>query len=351
MIEPFLPVELKLKIVEYLDPISTFHFAITCKEYFYLFQSIIEEHARLFAENRCIHVTNWARLRTKLKEILDKPQVGWYVRELILPGHQDDPHIWDRSIASRANRWPETDRALFYDAAERLDRIYPPQSGDLPPWNLFNEFGYQDFGETIDDAIMRETNEAIFTILVHHLPWLKVLRVSDGMIQPFENYNCFGPLMHRIAVEYGDPLRAKSMPFQRLESVAIAHDDSEGGCMSDWALFFNSIPSVRSLVALNMSGQNNGDIEEHVYPMSNVKELLLLASQINIASLECILKRIKGLERFTYHGGGPLVAYDEYEPKKVIRTLAKHHGHSLEHLNLETDEMADLVRSNVPSPL
>ena len=44
------------------------------------------------------------------------------------------------------------------------------------------------------------------------------------------------------------------------------------------------------------------------------------------------------MKRFTYAAGGATVAYSFYEPRKVVRALCEHAGHSLEELMLEAEE-------------
>ncbi|KAF3043903.1 hypothetical protein E8E11_008537 [Didymella keratinophila] len=73
-------------------------------------------------------------------------------------------------------------------------------------------------------------------------------------------------------------------------------------------------------------------------PVSNVKELTFNGCQLDPESFDTLLPLIKTLKRFEYDAGGHIVAEgQDVEPRKVIRGLLAHAGHSPEELSLDED--------------
>ncbi|KAF2744733.1 hypothetical protein M011DRAFT_470307 [Sporormia fimetaria CBS 119925] len=324
-----LPPELKLMIAEYLDPISSLQYAITCKENHSACNSILQKHKRLSAENQKLEAGGAGTLLfDKLKEILDDPRIGWYVRELDLPsgrltywGHGGGTMYWQAEENPNAPKMPAEYREAFLDAAQQLRSIYPRTEE-------------QHVVDIIQAGIELGADDAVVAIMVHYLPMLKVLKITDLEVE-----RCLYPLVKEVALGYGDPVRAPYMPFQRLEHAAVAHWDSEGDCDWTWARFLNCIPSLRAMVAMAMGGGDYREITWEEYggelPKSNTKELFFLHSGLSVRAFQEILKGIDALERFSYEAGGATVSDEYFEPKRVIQALEKHQGHALEYLELE----------------
>lgn len=324
-----LPPELKLSIVEHLDPASSFNFAITCKDHWKLCDAVNEKHARLFAENRTIDTADFGHLLwEKLKEILHDERVGWYVRELSFPSNRQT--YWDESVGGNFELTeqtiipPKEDLNLYYKAAEDIEERY----GFEMRSELYKR-GRWDIG------LRKGAEEPIINILVHHLPYLKILRVTDAEIT-----TSFYQLMRFIAAGYFDPVLAPKLPFQHLTTVAIAHYDSEMCCDPEWCLFFCSIPTVRNFVAHAMGGDMDGDMFDFLkhIPKSNVKEMAFPYCRFEARALENILVNTPNLSRFSYEVAGAIVSEEVYStrPRKVLQALVDYVSDSLEHLVLET---------------
>jgi hypothetical protein len=69
MLLPLLPPELKLSIVDHLDPFSTVNFGLTCRHHWELYRPVIEKHARSFAEAPVVDAVDvWKLLRDILQD-------------------------------------------------------------------------------------------------------------------------------------------------------------------------------------------------------------------------------------------------------------------------------------------
>jgi hypothetical protein len=69
-------------------------------------------------------------------------------------------------------------------------------------------------------------------------------------------------------------------------------------------------------------------------PVSNVEHLEFVACQFDAQSFNTLLPMTKNLKTFSYDSGGHIVAYSDFDPRKVIKALANHCAHSLEQLEL-----------------
>lgn len=325
---PDLPPELKLNIVEYLDPEAAFHFALTCKRHSSLCNDLLQEHARLFAKYSIVKPTNNGTLVWDFtKEVLRDPRKGWYVRELNLITDRPDTH----------GSMPEKDENLYRAAAEEILPLYPygPTFFAAEP-----DDNSRELDRDMDECIVNHFEDPILVILIHHLPRLRTFRMTDII-----RGDCLLRFMRRVAAGYQNPALAPQMPLQYLKTAAIAHYDTESSCSVDWAIYFLCVPSLRTFAAFMMGSEHveddDGDMNSEAYlyntadvPVSNVEELVFHNCQFDPKTLDLILPMIKNLKRVEYQAGGHAVAYQDYEPRKVIKALATHVGHSLEDLYL-----------------
>lgn len=144
-------------------------------------------------------------------------------------------------------------------------------------------------------------DEGIIALMVHHLPMLKVLRLSAYNLGD----NVLWDLFEQVAIGYGSD-RAEKMPFQRLGSAAVGRggrggrggrDDRRGSIPHEWALHFNSIPSLRTFAAdrisVNMEvyGEEEGQSQYpgDLLPFSNAKEICFTMSSRRLPSTREIL--------------------------------------------------------------
>jgi hypothetical protein len=335
------PPELTLTIAEFLDPFSSFNLALTCKAHWNLCNTVIQKHKRLFAENRVIDARDpsWPyqnhMLWDKLREILNDPVVGEYVREISLPSSRatylDGNASHDFQLTLQSERLSQEDFDLFSGAGDHIEELY--QSLDLASAG-------SDRIEW-DECVSHGSSEPILVMLVQHMPYLRTFRFTDlEMSRIFLRYLC------ATAVAYADPVLAPKLPFQHLTTVAVAHWDTEMSCDLEWCRFFCAIPSVRNFVANAMGGDGlDGLAEAEDIPKSNVTELVFQYSRFETSAIEKIVGNTPFLERFSYELAGATVEEGVFPtPKQDLMALVQHVGHSLQHLVLETPEYGDDVR-------
>jgi len=354
-----LPAELVLNIVECMDPDSTLNLALTCKSHSTLCKSVLVEHGRLLSEWQIVDTTDAGTLLWEtLKEVLEDPRKGWYVRELNLPGSRQ--YSWNPEMSlfpppPHAGLAPsDQEKEMFKAAARKLTKLYPTLESD----HTLARGSFQPYLSrpnnlicTIEDRIDFGIEDAIVAILLHHLPYLNTIRLTGVD----DTSDCLELMMHRIAGGYKDPAMAPKLPLQHLKTAAVAYGNTEGCITPDWACAFLSIPSLRTFAAYAMGGSPTQAVRDcylrtGAEPCSNVSELFFARSQFEVEGLEVILAGIKNLQKLTYRGGDASVSYSQYEPRKLIQALAKHVGHSLEELVLDQEEEDVEVRRRPRGP-
>lgn len=329
-----LPLNLRLEIVNLLDPASIFHFALTCRSHFELCQNIVQESACLASQWSVVNITcTGSALRRLLTEVLQDPRKGWHVEELRICGYSEE---------DGSDSVSEEDSDLLRAAAMDLVSLYCYEPKfffiDNPDERINLE-------ETLVDRVVRGSNDAMVAILLHHLPRIETLRFDADA----EEYTCLDQVMRLIADGYQDTTIAPQLPLQHLKTTAISYSDTEGCHEIDWACYFLCIPSLRTFAAWAMGSEDvTTKCEDHLRtvsaPVSNVEELFFQRCQFDTRSMDTILPLVKNLKRFTYESGGATVAYSYYEPRKVIRALAQYAGNSLEELVLVGQEADYTVR-------
>lgn len=322
-----LPAELKLNIIELLDPASTLHLALSSKAQYNLCEDRLREHATLFEQHSVIRPSDDDEylIWDITKEILEDPSKGWYVRELDL--------ISDRR--EERQEMPDEDRSLFIAAAERLKYLYSCEM----EFFATDRYEPREWVDMMVEDINSGFEDPILVLLVHHLPWLHTFRMTDRSMT-----DAFQVFMRRVAAGYQNPAMALQMPLQHLRLAAVAHNDTENHCSVDWAVYFVCIPSLKTFTAFMMGSEEIGQYDEHqeahlrtiaTGSVSNVEELIFNGCQFDPESFDTLLPLIKNLKRFEYDAGGHIVAEtQDVEPRKVIRALLAHAGHSLEELSL-----------------
>ncbi|KAJ4348376.1 uncharacterized protein N0V89_009750 [Didymosphaeria variabile] len=330
-----LPPELTVTIFELLDPFSCFDFALTCKAHWNLSNILLQKHQRLFAENRVIDARDSAYpyqnhvLWDKLKEILDNPVVGEYVREISLPSSRatylDGNASHDFQLTAQSARLPQEDFGRYAVAGHQIEELYESANIGLTP-----------NGSTWDEWVSKGSSEPIVVMLVHHMRYLKTFRFTD-----LEMSAVFMRCLCAIAVSYGasgNPALAPKLPLQHLTTVAVAHWDTEMSCDFDWCIIFCAIPSVRNFITHAMGGDDVGPslFQPGSLPNSNVRELVFHYSRFGTSALVAILENTPFLERVSYEIASTTV--DESvmpTPRQDLKALVEHVGHSLQHLVLE----------------
>jgi hypothetical protein len=231
-----LPPELQLSVCERLDPSSSFNFAIASKTHWNLFTPVIQEHARLFAENKCLRTSSAEQfVWNKCREIMSNPHHGWYVRELSIRNDRYyDSNVWALfQLTAQCIRPPPEVVEPLLEAAHNIKSLYEKSlGGPDPPW------------PTMEQAILDGSPEPIMALLIHYLPNLKIFRYTDGAGDPFTTFE----MVESIARAYAAPARAPHLPFEHLTTVMIAHWDSEGCADLGFCFKFLAIPSVRTFV-------------------------------------------------------------------------------------------------------
>ncbi|KAF2133481.1 hypothetical protein P153DRAFT_393298 [Dothidotthia symphoricarpi CBS 119687] len=330
-----LPPELKLEVAGYLDPAASFNFAITCKTAWQLCQPILKEHVRLYAKWRVIGTSQPQTVTWKaVVEILRHHRGGWYTTEIDLP-----LYIWQPNTDGADERYidlSEEDQDTLQAAVRRLrnPRLEKEQIEDEN----------QDRVAILERELARGQFDALLTVLIHHLPNLKTLRLTGSEFE----HRCLELLIWKLAAGQAGFKETPHLPLlPRLEIAAVSSNDTEGCCDARWMYEFLRLPSLRTFVANGMGGSYDlGDFvslrSRGMAPMSNVTEVFLERCQFDSGTLGGIIAGIKALRKFFYYGGGSIVAEGYfYEPKNVIQALATHAGHSLERLVLEHESLLD----------
>lgn len=211
--------------------------------------------------------------------------------------------------------------------------------------------GQPDTPMGFEEALINHTaggsKDAMIALLLHRLPRLETFRIHTRASE----YICLTQVLRAMAEGYQDTTVAPQLPLQALKTVVMNYDDTEGCLDIDWACYFLCIPSLQTSAAWAMGSEPGGRGSEDYLrpistPVSNVEELFFDRCQFDPASFEILLPYVKNLKRFTYASGGATVAYSLYEPRKVIKALSEHAGHSLEELILEAEEEDYTVRSS-----
>ncbi|CAN9109215.1 unnamed protein product [Alternaria alternata] len=339
-----LPPELKLNVIEFLDPDSTLNFALTCRDHATLANSTLKEHGRLLSEWKVVDTTDVRTLLWRvLREVLIDPRQGWYIRELNLPAtRQYNWNVNESLYGTHPNNGvgpSEKDKGLFIKAARNLRHLYPvtgtktvlrqhPRSTEILPFPQLTI-------ASIEDRIHRGFEDAIIILLLHYYPYLTTIRHTV-----VHEEECLETALWHIAHEYKNPMIAPMLPLKHLRTVAIAYYDTEGSVSPDWACYYLCIPSLKIFAAQGMGDSPSRQVQRSLFPngavpCSNVAELFFWDCRFDVDGLAVVLAAVRHLEKFTYHGGGSTVSEtSSYQAKKVLEAVVTYAAHSLEELSL-----------------
>jgi hypothetical protein len=305
-----LPSELKLNVADYLDPQSSINFGLTCKEHWQLCRPLFKKHTLAFLQAPIVTAQNALEL---LRATLQDPSQGWYIREISFQDGWDDP-----------STTPVDDAERLQEAVSQLKHLYSHSDTGLE----------QDWVVTqIERGLETGDPASAVAVLLHHLPYLRTLRLTMG------HGNVFESLLERIGVEYINAAKRSNLPLQHLRTVALAYYDTEGCIGPDWALTFLRIPSLRTFAASMMGGdfrhgQSDSEVPFYPHPKSNIEEFYFTMCQFDSAALEYLISCTFDLKRFEYGAGGCCTDEAAYEAKSVLKALAEHARDSLEYLVL-----------------
>jgi hypothetical protein len=343
MFATVLPPELKLSIADFLDPISSLNYALTCKEHWKLCHTLLETHTRRFAEAPVLASYDTRGVPTPcadgssrtscgiwqtLENVLRDPKEGWYITEIDLI-----------SCWADVRKAPEEVPAEFLDAAMKLTDLYSPlELADSITNEPVNSYRSEDCPEEV--IVTRIFNDikagspgGALAILIHHLPNVRTLRMTMDREDAV-----FGAVIDQVAIEYSNAVKVPRLPFRRLKTVSLSHYDSEGCISADGSLPFLRIPSLRTFAACMMGGDFRREMRLSKFrlsqPESNVEEFLFSGCQFEASALDYIIAQTRSLKRFTYTAGGSITDEALYDPKVILRALVKYARNSLEHLTL-----------------
>ena len=179
-------------------------------------------------------------------------------------------------------------------------------------------------------------DDAIIAILIHYLPSLETINISDTWS------DCLQEMMFRIAMEYRKPFQSSRIPLQRLKIATVSRADTKYCCSVDWVSYFLCVPSLQTFAARRMGGLPSTRCQElldpKLGPRSDVTELFFSDSRIHLDGLGMLLKKPKELKKFTYTEGQFMVCDDVYyAPKLIIECVAANVADSLEKLVLDLE--------------
>lgn len=325
MLLPLLPPELKLSIIDHLNPFSTFNFGITSKDHWELCRPVIERHARSFVETPVVDAVDvWKVLR----DVLQDDSKACYITELSLSAN------WEMQQPST----PVEDVDLLQDAARALSNLYPQLDFHLNGSPHPNYLDEPTLMERIVEGVATGSPPSITVVLVHHLPNLKTFKMTGPGDSEGQEHAVLRDFLFRVAADFGSTAKAYKLPFRRLRTVALSYWDNEFCMSANYVLPFLHIPSLHTFAGHALSGGfwkcNKTEDLIHLHPRSNIEEYFFVGCQFNASAVKYMLSRTKALKRFTYDAGGHDISASHYDAKKVLKYLSKHAWHSLEHLIL-----------------
>ncbi|KAF2742654.1 hypothetical protein M011DRAFT_264207 [Sporormia fimetaria CBS 119925] len=260
-----LPAELRLSIVENLDPRSAFNFAITCKANWILCNRIVKHHAHMYALHQVQRWTTPFEVWNLFKTVVCDSDKSDYVREIsydVVPPFADHNHNLDHH-----------------------------------EWEKVDKFEYNIPSDLVVKA--QEQRWSPLTLLVHFLPALETLRFNiTDYLEPLDE-----GFVYYVAEKYAhmkelSPHKIPDLPFRNLKTVIEVREypSSQNFSDAEWCRIWLAIPSLRTYVARKLTTRVWAGVKSF---SSNLTELVLLRCRLGSSDMQRILKSTALLERFT----------------------------------------------------
>ncbi|KAF2015355.1 hypothetical protein BU24DRAFT_461608 [Aaosphaeria arxii CBS 175.79] len=323
-----LPTELIIIIAEYLEPTFCLNFALASSESWRVCKYLLQNHTLRFKKCGDLDITT-VSLRQKLRELISDPRKGWYYQRLVIPKLStfwDEPH--------------DEDCSLFHAEFDRIEIMYSRVRAQRTWLKLQNE-GIRAHPE--DRSDQNPFVDPMITVLVHYLPYLKVLTSPD-----FSTEGALWAIMQSAVLAYSQAnlSLAVQLPFQHLTTVVMTHEqhDQNVGIDPGWVLLLNRIPSVRQIAAEKMQWnfplRNPGEDSSSIrLPESNVEEYFFVQSYLDPPTVQTILASPKSIKRFTFECN-TLSLHLISIWRETIEILRERTGQTLEHLVLEVPTLS-----------
>ncbi|KAL8912801.1 MAG: hypothetical protein Q9171_002259 [Xanthocarpia ochracea] len=305
-----LPNEIVLAIIDSLGLKETWSFALASRALYKLSQAALQRHRKYSTKYSTICLGNEGEQPVDfLAELLRDPRIASYIIEMQISKDHD---------VNKRDEYPEI-AAL----------------GAGCPW--LSEPQQREW----QDALLVPKNQfyhlAILLTLLPKLESIKLLGVS---------YNSYRPILKMvsaIAVENRDP----ASPIHEKALSALTRISATSSLGENWEFEiyapFTTLPSMRSLHGRTITGtyysialpsalfdQNNRLIQQ-----SQIEEIEMTRSFIDVHTWAWMLRSIKDLRGFTYeHGGNMANVFGEYHGRRIVALLRQHAAHSLEQMDL-----------------
>ncbi|KAF2110464.1 hypothetical protein BDV96DRAFT_202321 [Lophiotrema nucula] len=326
-----LPAELRLAVLEQLEPEDCFNFAITSKESWRISESLVRKHGKLFEELRVVETVRGERtVWNLLDRILDDPSTAKYVREIQLDVDRAlcyDLGVQDPILLTRESARLPSETAARYDKA--CEEFCYDWFWDVPTINGELATGPDASPEFVN---AKGSDSAVIATLLSMLPKLHTLRYTAGG----EDYW----LLHAFRCVARDV--GPALPFQSLRNVSIAHYGTEGCMRWAWVHCIIRIPSMRSFTGNMIGGcwdefPDDEDLLRSPPDLSGVTDLTFGYSNVEALAMDAIVRQCRDLKTFRYSNGGSSVAFEAYDPRYFIYRLWQYRSNTLEQLILEDD--------------
>ena len=123
-----------------------------------------------------------------------------------------------------------------------------------------------------------------------------------------------------------------------LQQITITHWDTEGA--EDIENFgpFAMLPSLRRLYGSSIDGEGFSWPEGFRSSSSNITEINITNSAVDVEAFETLLSGISALQKFTYHHLGVTVGYASYNATGYVTALRKRASATLQLLDISAEE-------------
>ncbi|KAJ4288377.1 hypothetical protein N0V90_011611 [Kalmusia sp. IMI 367209] len=346
-----LPAEIRLSIVELLNPDDALRFAAVNKGMWQLCDSLITTHRIMVTEYRHFYADSDQKTVWKLfNDLSDDPRVADYVlvfQMSIVDNAFYDPKVrWhDPPVVGDWLKPDPLDVAKYIRAADDSFFLATPAIMEWEPYagrNLSEIRTSEDLHKALEDG----DTDPMMPLVLTRLHALQTLRLIPCHRAPW-----FTNALRVISAACADPVNNPGLNglFQHLKTVQLSHWDTELCIAWESAVFFTRLPSLEYFSAHMIGGgmhrdeEDDADIPDYwkpaLAPTSNLKTLLFSRSMISSEVVNVILSNCKALETFEYDAGGASISWDaEYDPRGFMSAIIQYCAHSIERLVLENDD-------------